>query len=41
MEVHDLGGGEVVGVEEPIHSRADGALKIAHDVPEEDRAQLE
>lgn len=30
-----LGGGRVVTVEEPIYAGANGALKIAHDMPEE------
>ena len=34
MEKH-LGGGHVVTVEEPIYAGANGALKIAHDMPEE------
>ena len=31
----DLGGGKVVRIEEPIYGGANGALKIAHDMPEE------
>ena len=35
-EMHErLGGGKVVRIEEPIYGGADGALKIAHDMPEE------
>ena len=30
-----LGGGKVVRIEEPIYGGANGALKIAHDMPEE------
>lgn len=36
----DLGGGKVVRVEEPIYGGANGALKIAHDMPEEYWEQL-
>ncbi len=31
----DLGGGKVIRCEEPIYGGANGALKIAHDMPEE------
>jgi rod shape-determining protein MreB len=31
----ELGGGRVVKVEEPLYAGANGALKIAHDMPEE------
>ncbi len=31
----DLGGGKVMRIEEPIYGGANGALKIAHDMPEE------
>jgi len=31
----ELGGGRVVRVEEPLYAGANGALKIAHDMPEE------
>ncbi len=31
----DLGGGKVVRIEEPIYGGANGALKIAHDMPED------
>jgi rod shape-determining protein MreB len=31
----DLGGGKVIRIEEPIYGGANGALKIAHDMPEE------
>ncbi|MEE2886714.1 MAG: rod shape-determining protein [Planctomycetota bacterium] len=31
----DLGGGKVIRIEEPIHGGSNGALKIAHDMPEE------
>jgi rod shape-determining protein MreB len=31
----DLGGGKVVRIEEPIYGGANGALKVAHDMPEE------
>jgi rod shape-determining protein MreB len=31
----DLGGGRVVRIEEPIYGGANGALKIAHDMPED------
>ncbi len=35
-EMHDrLGGGRVVRIEEPIYGGAEGALQIAHDMPEE------
>ena len=30
-----LGGGRVIRIEEPIYGGANGALKIAHDMPEE------
>ena len=30
-----LGGGRVVKVEEPVYGGANGALKIAHDMPAE------
>ena len=30
-----LGGGRVVKVEEPLYAGANGALQIAHDMPEE------
>src|SRR5690606_41729692 len=36
----DLGGGKVVRVEEPIYGGSNGALKIAHDMPEEFWEQL-
>ncbi|MDA0372687.1 MAG: MamK family actin-like protein [Planctomycetota bacterium] len=36
----DLGGGKVIRVEEPIYGGANGALKIAHDMPEEYWEQL-
>lgn len=35
-----LGGGKVVRIEEPIYGGANGALKIAHDMPEEFWEQL-
>jgi len=36
LEMHDrLGGGRVVRIEEPLYGGANGALKIAHDMPEE------
>ena len=35
-----LGGGNVIRVEEPIYGGANGALKIAHDMPEEFWEQL-
>ncbi|MFT4541714.1 MAG: rod shape-determining protein MreB [Planctomycetota bacterium] len=35
-----LGGGKVIRVEEPIYGGANGALKIAHDMPEEFWEQL-
>ncbi len=31
----DLGGGKVIRIEEPLYGGANGALKIAHDMPEE------
>jgi len=31
----DLGGGKVICIEEPIYGGANGALKIAHDMPGE------
>lgn len=31
----DLGGGKVIRIEEPIYGGANGALKIAHDMPED------
>ncbi len=31
----ELGGGKVIKVEEPLYAGANGALKIAHDMPEE------
>ena len=31
----ELGGGKVIRIEEPIYGGANGALKIAHDMPEE------
>jgi rod shape-determining protein MreB len=31
----DLGGGKVIKIEEPVYGGANGALKIAHDMPEE------
>jgi len=35
-EMHErLGGGKVIRIEEPIYGGADGALKIAHDMPED------
>lgn len=35
-EMHEvLGGGKVIRIEEPIYGGANGALKIAHDMPEE------
>jgi rod shape-determining protein MreB len=30
-----LGGGKVVRIEEPVYGGANGALKIAHDMPSE------
>lgn len=36
----DMGGGKVIRVEEPIYGGANGALKIAHDMPEEYWEQL-
>lgn len=36
----DLGGGKVIRVEEPIYGGSNGALKIAHDMPEEFWEQL-
>ncbi|MGA0870708.1 MAG: hypothetical protein ACO3UM_17400, partial [Planctomycetota bacterium] len=36
----DLGGGKVIRVEEPIYGGSNGALKIAHDMPEEYWEQL-
>lgn len=35
-----LGGGKVIRIEEPIYGGANGALKIAHDMPEEYWEQL-
>ena len=35
-----LGGGNVIRIEEPIYGGANGALKIAHDMPEEYWEQL-
>ena len=35
-----LGGGKVVRIEEPIYGGANGALKIAHDMPAEYWEQL-
>ena len=36
MEMHELlGGGKVMRIEEPIYGGANGALKIAHDMPPE------
>ena len=35
-----LGGGNVVRIEEPKYGGANGALKIAHDMPEEYWEQL-
>ena len=35
-QMHErLGGGKVMRVEEPIYGGANGALKIAHDMPAE------
>ena len=31
----DIGGGKVIRIEEPIYGGANGALKIAHDMPED------
>jgi rod shape-determining protein MreB len=31
----DLGGGKVLRIDEPVYGGANGALKIAHDMPEE------
>ena len=36
----EMGGGKVIRVEEPIYGGANGALKIAHDMPEEYWEQL-
>jgi rod shape-determining protein MreB len=36
----DLGGGKVIRVEEPIYGGSNGALKIAHDMPEDYWEQL-
>ena len=34
LEMHErLGGGKVIRVEEPVYGGANGALKIAHDMP--------
>lgn len=33
--IRDLGGGKVVRIEEPIYGGANGALKVAHDMPAE------
>ncbi|MBK8974488.1 MAG: rod shape-determining protein [Planctomycetes bacterium] len=38
--LRDLGGGRVIRVEEPIYGGANGALKIAHDMPEDYWEQL-
>jgi rod shape-determining protein MreB len=38
--LRDLGGGRVIRCEEPIYGGANGALKIAHDMPEEYWEQL-
>ena len=35
-----LGGGKVIRIEEPIYGGSNGALKIAHDMPEEFWEQL-
>lgn len=36
LEMHEsLGGGRVIRIEEPIYGGANGALKIAHDMPED------
>ena len=35
-----LGGGNVIRIEEPMYGGANGALKIAHDMPEEYWEQL-
>ena len=35
-----LGGGKVMRIEEPIYGGADGALKIAHDMPQDYWEQL-
>ena len=35
-----LGGGKVIRIEEPIYGGANGALKIAHDMPAEFWEQL-
>jgi rod shape-determining protein MreB len=41
QQMHEmLGGGKVVRIEEPIYGGANGALKIAHDMPEEYWEQL-
>ena len=40
-EMHrELGGGRVIRIEEPIYGGANGALKIAHDMPEDYWEQL-
>lgn len=40
-QMHEmLGGGNVIRIEEPIYGGANGALKIAHDMPEEYWEQL-
>ena len=40
-EMHErLGGGKVIRIEEPIYGGANGALKIAHDMPEDFWEQL-
>jgi rod shape-determining protein MreB len=39
MDQH-LGGGHVTTVEEPVYAGANGALKIAHDMPKEFWEQL-
>ena len=40
-EMHEmLGGGNVIRIEEPIYGGANGALKIAHDMPEDYWEQL-
>ncbi len=31
----DLGGGKVMRIDEPIYGGANGALKVAHDMPED------
>lgn len=40
MMRREMGGGRVVHVEEPVYGGANGALKIAHDMPAEYWAQL-